>query len=396
MAMTRQSGDLPASVNHYRRGVRGGHPCTFFMRDLHLPSLGGGESGCAFQCQPCRPTGSLEKPFMSLRRLALLITGLTLSTTALAAPTHYPLTVDNCGLPLTFAQAPHKTVTIGQAATEMLYSLGLSSEVVGTSLWFNEVLPPYKDTNAKIERLADNAPSFESVIAKRPDFVPVQFEWMVGPQGAVATREQFHDLKIPTYILPSDCEGKNNLVGADGTRLEAFRIATLYKSIAQIAEIFDVQDRGQQLIAGYKDRLANAVEQAKTHDSKPVSAVFWFSSPDLNTDPYVAGRKGIPNFMLDTLGMRNIIDSDEEWPTVGWETIAKANPTILVIARMDRRRFPADDHEKKLAFLRSDPVTRNMDAVKNNRIVIMDASAMESSVRLFDGIEQLAKATQAQ
>jgi iron complex transport system substrate-binding protein len=34
--------------------------------------------------------------------------------------------------------------------------------------------------------------------------------------------------------------------------------------------------------------------------------------------------------------------------------------------------------------------------VKNNRIVIMDASAMESSVRLFDGIEQLAKATQAQ
>jgi iron complex transport system substrate-binding protein len=333
---------------------------------------------------------------MSLRRLALLITGLTLSTTALAAPTHYPLTVDNCGVPLTFAQAPHKTVTIGQAATEMLYSLGLSSEVVGTSLWFNEVLPQYKDTNAKIERLADNAPSFESVIAKRPDFVPVQFEWMVGPQGAVGTREQFHDLKIPTYILPSDCEGKNNLVGADGTRLEAFGIDTLYKSIAQIAEIFDVQDRGQQLIAGYKDRLANAVEQAKTHDSKPVSAVFWFSSPDLNTDPYVAGRKGIPNFMLDTLGMRNIIDSDEEWPTVGWETIAKANPTILVIARMDRRRFPADDHEKKLAFLRSDPVTRNMDAVKNNRIVIMDASAMESSVRLFDGIEQLAKATQAQ
>lgn len=333
---------------------------------------------------------------MSLRSLALLITGLTLSTTALAATTHYPLTVDNCGLPLTFAQAPHKAVTIGQAATEMLYSLGLSPEVLGTSLWFNEVLPQYKDTNAKIERLADNAPSFESVIAKRPDFVPVQFEWMVGPQGAVGTREQFHDLKIPTYILPSDCEGKNNLVGADGTRLEVFRIDTLYKSIAQIAEIFDVQDRGQQLIAGYKDRLANAVEQAKPNDGKPVSAVFWFSSPDINTDPYVAGRKGIPNFMLDTLGMRNIIDSDEEWPTVGWETIAKANPAILVIARMDRRRFPADDHEKKLAFLRSDPVTRNMDAVKNNRIVIMDASAMESSVRLFDGIEQLAKATQAQ
>jgi iron complex transport system substrate-binding protein len=333
---------------------------------------------------------------MSLRRLALLFTGLSLSSAAFAAPTHYPLTIDNCGVPLTFAHAPHKAVTIGQAATEMLYSLGLTQQVVGTSLWFNQVLAQYQDANSKIERLADNAPSFESVIGKRPDFVPVQFEWMVGPQGAVGTRQQFADLKIPTYILPSDCEGKDNLVGADGTRLQAFNIDTLYKSIAQQAEIFDVQDRGQALIVEYKARLGKAVEQAKNHDSKNASAVFWFSSPDLNAAPFVAGRKGIPNFMLDTLGMRNIVESDEEWPTVGWETIAKANPTILVIARMDRRRFPADDHEKKLAFLRSDPVTRNMDAVKNNRIVIMDASAMESSVRLFDGIEQLAKATEGQ
>ncbi len=339
---------------------------------------------------------------MSLRRLAPLFAGLSLSGAALmspaavAAPTHYPLTIGNCGMPLTFAQAPHKTVTIGQAATEMLYALGLSDQVIGTSLWFNETLPQFKDANAKIERLADNAPSFESVIGKRPDFVPVQFEWMVGPQGAVGTRQQFQDLKIPAYILPSDCENKNNLVGADGTRLEAFSVDTLYKSIAQLAQIFDVQDRGQQLIDSYKSRLAQAVEKAKQHDASKVSAAFWFSSPDINTDPYVAGRKGIPNFMLETLGIGNIIDSDEEWPTVGWETIAKANPTILVIARMDRRRFPADDHEKKLAFLKSDPVTRNMDAVKNNRIVIMDASAMESSVRLFDGIEQLAKATHAQ
>lgn len=331
---------------------------------------------------------------MSLR-LATLLTGLTLSTATLAASTHYPLTIDNCGVPLTFAQAPHKTVTIGQAGTEMLYAMGLGDRMVGTSLWFSEVPAAFKAQNDKVERLADNAPSFEAVIGKRPDLVPVQFEWMVGPQGAVGTREQFSELKIPTYILPSDCENKNNLVGADGTRLEAFRIDTLYKSIHQLGEIFDVQDRAQELVSGYQTRLAAAVENARTHDAHNVSVVFWFSSADMKVDPYVAGRKGIPNFMLDTLGMRNIIDSSEEWPTVGWETIAKANPTVIVIARMDRRRFPADDFEKKLAFLKSDPVTRNMDAVKNNRIVIMDSNAMESSIRLVDGVEQLAAATES-
>jgi len=63
-----------------------------------------------------------------------------------------------------------------------------------------------------------------------------------------------------------------------------------------------------------------------------------------------------------------------------------------VIARIDRRRYPADNYEQKLAFLRSDPVTRNMDAVKHNHIIILDAMALQASVRTFDGLDQLASA----
>ncbi|MEZ1321943.1 ABC transporter substrate-binding protein [Pseudomonas fluorescens] len=329
---------------------------------------------------------------MLLPRIATLITGLTLGAMAQAAPTVYPLTIENCGSSLTFQHAPTRTVTIGQAGTEMLYAMGLGDKVVGTSLWFNNVLDKYKAQNDKIERLADNEPSFESVIGKRPELVAVELEWMVGPQGAVGTREQFHELKIPTYLLPSDCEAKDNLVGADGTRLAPFRIETIYKSVSQLAQIFDVQERGQQLNDELKASLAKSIATAQGKRLKDASALVWFSSAEMDIEPFVAGHKGIPDFMLDTLGVRNVVQSDEEWPTVGWETIAKANPTFLVIARMDRRRFPADDYEKKLAFLRSDPVTRNMDAVKHNRIIILDAMAMQASLRMFDGIEQLATA----
>lgn len=329
---------------------------------------------------------------MLLPRIATLITGLTLGAMAQAASTVYPLTVENCGSSLTFQHAPTRTVTIGQAGTEMLYAMGLGDKVVGTSLWFNNVLDKYKAQNDKIERLADNEPSFESVIGKRPELVAVELEWMVGPQGAVGTREQFHELKIPTYLLPSDCEAKDNLVGADGTRLAPFRIETIYKSVSQLAQIFDVQERGQQLNDELKASLAKSIATAQGKRLKDASALVWFSSAEMDIEPFVAGHKGIPDFMLDTLGVRNVVESDEEWPTVGWETIAKANPTFLVIARMDRRRFPADDYEKKLAFLRSDPVTRNMDAVKHNRIIILDAMAMQASLRMFDGIEQLATA----
>ena len=329
---------------------------------------------------------------MQLHRFIAIATILGLSFQVQAAATHYPLTLENCGSALTFQQAPTRAVTIGQAGTEMFYALGLGDKLVGTALWFNEVPEVYKAQNAKVERLADNDPSFEAVIGKRPQLVAVQLEWMVGPQGVVGTREQFHELNIPTYLMPSDCEGKDNLVGADGTRLQPFRIDSLYKSISQLAEIFDVQDRGQQLNAQLKAKLHASIASLKDTDLTHTSALFWFSSADMDIDPYVAGRKGIPDFMLNTLGVRNVVESDEEWPTVGWETLAKANPTFLVIARMDRRRFPADDVDKKLEFLRTDPVTRNMDAVKNNRIIVLDATQMQASLTLFDGFETLAKA----
>ena len=327
-----------------------------------------------------------------LPRFATLLAGLGLSGLAQAAATHYPLTLDNCGKPQTFAQAPQRTVTIGQASTEMLYALRLGDKLAATSLWFNNVLPEYQVQNAKVPRLADNEPSFEAVVGKRPQLVTVQFEWMVGAQGAVATREQFDELGIPTYLLPSDCEGKDNLVGADGTRLQAFQVDTIYKSISQLAAIFDVQDRGTALNAELRGRLDSARAQLAGKDLSATSALFWFSSADLHIDPYVAGRQGVADFMLRTLGVRNVVESSEEWPTVGWETLAKANPTWLIIARMDRRRYPADDYQKKLAFLRSDPVTRNMGAVKHDRIVILDADAMQAGIRLFSGLQTLAAA----
>lgn len=152
-----------------------------------------------------------------------------------------------------------------------------------------------------------------------------------------------------------------------------------------------MQDTGDELVASLIERENAAIDQAEALDLKDVSAVFWFSSAEMDIDPYVAGRKGAPACMMDKLGIRNIIESDEEWPVVGWETIAKANPTLIVVAKMDRRRFPADDHEKKLEFLKSDPVASQMNAVKNNRIVVMDAHAMDATIRTIDGIEVLSR-----
>ncbi len=326
-----------------------------------------------------------------LKSLAAITATLALAPMAQAG-TEYPLTLPNCGREISFAKAPDSVVTVGQAATEILYSLGLADKVTGTSVWFTEVLPAFAQVNAGIARLADNDPSFESVVARKPGLVAAEFDWHVGPQGSVATREQFADLGIPTYILPADCWNKDNSTGSDGTRSAMFQVESIHAGVTELAQIFDVPEKGAELVAELKAREAAAAEKARALDIQDASAVFWFSSAEMDIDPYVAGRKGPSGYMMQVLGLRNIIESDEDWPAVSWETIAKADPTVIVIARMDRRRFEADDYEKKLEFLKSDPVTREMEAVRRGRVLVIEAHAMDASLRSVLALETLADA----
>ncbi|WP_421360506.1 ABC transporter substrate-binding protein [Agrobacterium rosae] len=310
---------------------------------------------------------------------------------AQAAETTYPLTIKNCGRDVTYPHAPQRTASLGQSTTEILYLLGLADKVVGTAVWIGPVIKGYEDANAKVKRLADNDPSFESVLATKPDLVTAQFQWHVGPEGIVAKPEQFEELNIPVYTSPADCTGKDNTGGGDGVRHSVFTMDLIYQEITELAQIFNVQDRGEKLVADLKAREDVARKKIASADGK-LSAVFWFSSAELDIDPYVAGKNGAPGYIMSALGIKNVIDSDEEWPTVGWETIAKSEPTLIVAGKMDRRRFPADDVVVKETFLKEDPVTSLMPAVKQGHVVAMDAQAMNPTIRTIEGIEVLADA----
>ncbi|MBW8729002.1 MAG: ABC transporter substrate-binding protein [Inquilinus limosus] len=314
-----------------------------------------------------------------------------LSPAAWADPTQYPLTIRNCGVEITFDHAPRRAVAIGQSSTEILLSLGLADRIVGTAVWFGPVLPAYEAANAGIPRLADNDPSFESVVGKEPELVTAQFEWHVGPQGSVGTREQFAGLGIPTYISPADCVAKDNSGGGDGVRKQLFSMDLVYQEIRDLARIFDVADRGEALVADLRRREAAAVASVAGARLDNVPMVFWFSSKEVAGEAFVAGRNGVPAWILRQLGARNVITTEEEWPLVSWERIAAANPAIIVMAEMSRRRYAADDTAVKLNFLATDPVTSRLEAVKDRRIVVMDVQAMQPSIRAVDGIEAVAR-----
>ncbi|WRU03745.1 ABC transporter substrate-binding protein [Streptomyces violarus] len=297
--------------------------------------------------------------------------------------------LDNCGRKVRVDKAPRHAVSLNQGTTEILLSLGLADRIAGTATWTDPVMKGLEKANAKVPRIAENNPSFERVLDSDPDFVAASFVSTLG-KGGVATRDQFEKLGVPTYVSPSDCAGKDNSGGGDGERDEALGIEAVYGEVRDLATVFGVKDRGDKLVASLQQRMKKATRGI---DASGVSLLYWFANSE---SPYMAGCCGAPGIMTRALGAKNAFDdTHEEWPQVNWETVADRNPDVLVIGDLTRDSETAESAAKKIAFLESNPVTKNMDAVKHKRYVLLSGQAMNPTIRTVEGVEKVAAGLRA-
>ncbi|MCK5931471.1 MAG: ABC transporter substrate-binding protein [Fulvimarina manganoxydans] len=318
-------------------------------------------------------------------------------TSVQAEPTSYPLTIENCGREVTFAKAPERAVALGQNSAEVMFMLGLEDRMVGTAFWPNKVLPELEAANDKVEVLSVEFPTLESILAKKPDFVAAMLTTLLGPDSKVAKREDFEKFDIPTYLSPSACtvvaDTENASASAAtsvyGLRKDLWSMDLLYQEIRDLSRIFDVADRGEALIADLQAREAALREEFPKRDD--LTFLFWFSSPSPADDAYLAGGNGPSGYIAHILGGSNALRTEAEWPALGWEGIMASNPTVIVAAQVDRKRWGLDEAENKIAFLTSDPTVSQMEAVKAGRIAVMSGAATNPSIRTLYGAEELAE-----
>lgn len=319
---------------------------------------------------------------LALAGAALVLTSCaTDDPDATAGPAVSP--IENCGQEVTVDSVPERIVSLNQSSTEILLALGLADRMVGTATWTDPVLGEFADANAGVPRLADNAPSMESVLDVEPDFVTASFGSTLG-EGGVATREQFHELGVGTYLSPADCVGKIADSG-DGVREQPFTPDLLYREITELAQIFQVEEAGEELVADLQLRLDTAQEGV---NATGVSAMYWFANSE---SPYLAGCCGAPGLISNTLGLRNVFDdTTQEWPQINWEVVAERDPDVIVLGDLTRRSQTAETGAAKIAYLESNPVTREMSAVRERRFIELTGAEMNPSLRTVYGVETVA------
>lgn len=296
----------------------------------------------------------------------------------------YPVTLKNCGRTVTVDAAPKHAVPVDQGSTEILLSLGLAGRLAATATWTDPVLKGLEKANAGVPRISDNRPSSEKVLDQEPDFVSASFESTLA-KGGVAPREQFEKLGVPTYVSPADCTAKDNSKDGDGVRTGALTMDSVYAEVRDLAQVFGVPERGEKLVAELRVRVRRATEDI---DASGVSLMYWFANSEA---PYLAGCCGAPGIITRELGAENAFgDTHEEWPQINWETVADRDPDVLVIGDLTRKSQTAESAAKKIAFLESNPVTKNMDAVRHKRYVLLSGQAMNPTIRTVEGVERVA------
>ncbi|WP_035280737.1 ABC transporter substrate-binding protein [Brevibacterium album] len=297
--------------------------------------------------------------------------------------TEYPLTLENCGREITIEEAPQRAVSLDQNSTEILLSLGLEDRMAGTASWTDPVLEPLAAANDEVPRLADDAPTYEVLLDSDPDFVTASFGRHFNAEGGVAPRDRLAETGIESYLSPTDCEDGTSINGG-GTRTRQLALDALHQEIRDLAAIFDVPERGEQLIAELEDRTEAAQEGL---DLEGASAAFWFA--DTRT-PYVAGGLGSASLLATLSGMGNAYaDTPDDWPASGWEAFVEREPQIIVLGDLHRDRFPGDRLQDKIDFLESDPLTRTLPAVRDECYIALHGAEMNPSIRYVDGLEKI-------
>ncbi|MEM7464165.1 MAG: ABC transporter substrate-binding protein [Pseudomonadota bacterium] len=309
-----------------------------------------------------------------MRKLTFTVIALALGAGSASAE----ITVDNCGIPLTFEKPPERLIVHDMNMTEMAFALGLQDKIVGlTGItgWY-KTSPTFDEQRGDIPELAPKYPTMENLLAASPDMFFAGWYYGMKPGGEV-TPDTLAPFGVKTMVLTESC------VHLDKDRPEA-SMDLLFKDVERLGTVMGVSDKAEELVSKWKKQLGD-IEAKTAGMAKP--RVFLLDGPA--DAPFTAGKYAIPDAMITAAGGNNVThDLDTSWGRTSWEAVAASNPEFLVLLDYQTGNGAADTFK----FLQDHPAMSGTDAVKNKRWIGLRYEELTPGPANIDAIEKMAKA----
>lgn len=294
--------------------------------------------------------------------------------TTAAAPA---ATITSCGTTVPVPADARAVVALKSSAVETVVALGGADQLVGVAALDGD-LPAHVTGvddaawDVTLPVLSEDVPSFEAVLELEPDAVLAGWESNLSPEGAGA-REDWADLGVATWVSPSACRDP-------ALQPDHLAFDDVFAEIEAVGTLLGREDEAASVVAAQRSALADLT--ARVESDRP-RALWWSSGTDT---PYVGGGIGAPQLIMDTAGLGNVaVDVPDTWASLSWEEIAGRDPEVIVL--VDSAWNTA---EHKRAALAANPVTAAMDAVRQERYLVVPFPATQAGVRTLDAALTLA------
>lgn len=300
-------------------------------------------------------------------------TGAPGAESAPADPTdRFPVTVTSCGHEVTLTEQPSEVVTLNQGATEVVLALGLADRLAGTAYLDDAVPDTWSAEYDAVPVLSPEYPTNEQLLAAAPDFVYASYASAFEPAVA-GTQEDLAAAGVGSYLSPFGCPEADDRPGAS--------FEAVWQEVGDVATALGDPEAAERL----EDEQRRQLADLGTESAGEGLDVLWWDGG--TKSPNVGAGQGGPQLVVDAIGATNVFaDLDGSWAEGSWEDVLASDPDVIVL--VDAAWDPAED---KRAYLESDPVLRELRAVREHRYAVVPFSASTAGVRLVDGATALAE-----
>ncbi|WBL71056.1 ABC transporter substrate-binding protein [Serratia liquefaciens] len=308
----------------------------------------------------------------------LTLAALLAFTTASAGASGFPVTVDNCGQPLTFERPPQRAVIQDINMSQMAFALQLQPSIVGVtgiSGWYKNI-PEFTQQQGKIPELAPKYPTIENLLAASPDLFFAG--WNYGLRGEV-TPQALAKFNIKTLVLSESC------IHVDNHRPRA-SMDLLYDDMIRLGKVFGKQEQAENLVADWQRQVADIHRKVATQ--KPVKVFLYDSGEE---KPYTSGAYAMPTAIIEAAGATNVMDTlNTSWVNTNWESVAATEPEFIIL--VDYQAESTDSTDARQLFLEQHPLMKQTPAVVHHRYLKLKYQALTPGPVNIEAIHKLAQA----
>lgn len=264
--------------------------------------------------------------------------------------------IDDFGTKVVIPSVPQRIISLAPANTEILYALGLGSQIVGVTDYCN-----YPAETASVEKVGGySTPNIEKILATNPDLIVASF----GNTEEVADRLRALGLTIIST--------------------NPLSIEDVLNDVSLIGKATGTEQKAEELVNDLQTRIDTISQTAGTATTQPkVTHMIWY-------DPlWVSGNATFQDEMFDLVSAENAFPDVEGWGVVSLETFIATNPEIIIVS--SGAGMGEEGRDIIYNYVYEEPRFAEMDAVKNKRVYVIDADIIDrGGPRIIDALEEIA------